>query len=71
MNSDPAQFQQVLQKIIGCRTYVLHIDFFFLKKSVYHGKIELMTLYLGMIGLMTLFHGTIELLTLYHGVQIS
>ena len=24
---------QVLHKIIGCRTYVLHIDFFSLKKS--------------------------------------
>ena len=31
VNSGPAQFQQVLQKIIGCRTYVLHIEFFFLK----------------------------------------
>ena len=32
VNSSPAQFQQVLQKIIGCRT-VLHIEFFSLKKS--------------------------------------
>ena len=31
VNSGPAQFQQVLQKIIGCRTYVLHIDFFLSK----------------------------------------
>ena len=28
VNSGPAQFQQVQQKIIGCRTYVLHIEFF-------------------------------------------
>jgi hypothetical protein len=31
LNSGPAQFQLVLQKIIGCRTYVLHIEFFFQK----------------------------------------
>ena len=30
-NSDPAQSQQVLLKISGCRTYVLHIEFFFQK----------------------------------------
>ena len=37
--SGPVQFQQVLQKIIGCRTFVLHIEFFF-SKSLYFISIQ-------------------------------
>ena len=39
VNYGPAQFQQVLQKIIGCRTYMCILNFFF-KKSVAVGNWE-------------------------------
>ena len=40
VNSGPAQFQQVMQKIIGCRTYALHIEFFFKKSGIIKGTFQ-------------------------------